>query len=52
MSAETVGSVVVEELKKQARQEGYYVVALSAADLWLIATCAVYFCLGALWAAR
>lgn len=50
MEAEsTVGSVVVDELKKQARAEGYVVLAFKDDDLWLYAALAVYFLLGYAW---
>ena len=49
---ESVGTVVLDELKKQARAEGYYVLALSRDDAWLIAACLMYFCLGVMWAAK
>lgn len=47
MEAETdAGAIVVDELKKQARAEGYFVLALREWDVWLMACCAVYFLLG------
>lgn len=42
----TVGAVVVEELKSQARKEGYLVLAVREDDFWLLAACAVYFLFG------
>ncbi len=47
---ESVADVVIDELKKQARDQGYYVLAVSATDLWLILACVVYFLLGVAWA--
>jgi len=44
--------IILDELKKQAREEGYHVFTLSDSDMWLILACAMYFCLGVLWAAR
>jgi hypothetical protein len=47
-----VGSVVVDELKKQARAEGFFVLALHERDVWIIAVAAVYFLLGVSWGSR
>ncbi|MFL6116732.1 MAG: hypothetical protein ACJ786_36060 [Catenulispora sp.] len=47
-----VASVVVDELKKQARAEGYYVLAMPESDLWLLLACSCYFLLGMMWASR
>ena len=35
MEATTVGPVVVDELKRQAREAGYLVWAMPKAELWL-----------------
>lgn len=42
--------IVVDELKKQAREAGYLVLAVRESDVWLIAVCVVYFLLGWAWA--
>ena len=45
-------AIVVDELKKQAREAGYLVFTVRESDLWLFVACAVYFALGWLWAAK
>lgn len=53
MEAETnVGPVVVDELKRQAREEGYIVLAVRQEEFWLYACCVLYFLLGVTWASR
>lgn len=48
----TLGTVLVDELKRQARDEGYYVVTVSRAEVGLYAVYALGVLLGWLLARR
>lgn len=49
MDVTETGPVVVDELKRQAREEGYLVWAVKEDSFWLWASLAVYFLLGYAW---
>lgn len=44
--------IVVDELKKQAREAGYLVLTVRQADLWLALACLVWFLAGYMWAVK